>query len=168
MCVSGGEPTLYPGIVGFMERIKALGFAVKLDTNGSRPDVLKELVDKNLIDYVAVDVKNGPEDYGATCGLEAFDPARIEESILILLEGKTDYELRTTVCKPLHSRQSIQNMASWLQNLSKTKAKRLFIQPFVDRDTVPFAGLSAPEKAGLEEYRAILSASAEQVCIRGI
>ena len=168
VCITGGEPTLHGDLPELLQQIRSLGFAVKLDTNGYRPDVLRAIVDDGLVDYVAMDVKNSPEDYGATCGLEHFDSAKIEESILLLLEGKIDYELRTTVCKPLHNRQSIQNMASWLQNLSKSRAKRLFIQPFVDRDTVPFAGLSAPDKAELEEYRAILSVSAEQVAIRGI
>ena len=168
VCITGGEPTLHTDLPQLLQKIHDLGFAVKLDTNGYRPDVLRAIVEAGLVDYVAMDVKNGPEAYAATCGLETFDLVNIEKSIRLLLEGCADYELRTTVCKPLHSRQSIQNMAFWLQNLTKMKAKRLFIQPFVDRDTVPFEGLSAPNQAELEEYRAILSAVAEQVTIRGV
>lgn len=167
VCITGGEPTLHPGLPELLKKIRELGLSVKLDTNGYRPNVLRTLTEQSLVDYVAMDVKNGPEDYAATCGLPSLDLAKIEESIRILLEGETDYELRTTVCKPLHSVQSIQTMASWLRNLSKTPAKRLFLQPFVDRDTVPFAGFSAPEQAELEEMKGILSAAAEQVAIRG-
>lgn len=168
VCITGGEPTLHADLPALLQKIRNLGFAVKLDTNGYRPEVLRTVVESGLVDYVAMDVKNGPESYAATCGLENLDVAKIGESVRLLVEGTIDYELRTTVSKPLHSAQTVQNMAAWLQNLTKTKAKRLFIQPFVDRDTVPFAGLSAPDMAELEEYRAILSAAAEQVAIRGV
>lgn len=168
VCITGGEPTLHADLPALLQKIRNLGFAVKLDTNGYRPDVLRCIVEAGLVDYVAMDVKNDPDSYASTCGLEALDIAKIGESIRLLVEGDVDYELRTTVSKPLHSVQTVQNMATWLQNITKTKAKRLFIQPFVDRDTVPFAGLSAPDKAELEEFRAILSAAAEQVTIRGV
>lgn len=168
VCITGGEPTLQPGLPDLLRSIHALGFPVKLDTNGYRPDVLRILLDEKLVDYVAMDIKNGPDDYAAACGLEHPDISRLEESVRLLLHGQIDYELRTTVCHPLHSRKSIQSMALWLQNLSQTKVKRLFLQPFVDRDSVPFAGLCAPEKAELEEFRAILSTVAEQVAIRGL
>ena len=167
VCITGGEPTLHPGLPQLLEKIRDLGFSVKLDTNGYRPDVLRELIGRGLVDYVAMDVKNGPDAYAATCGLSCLDLAKIEQSICLLVDGEIDYELRTTLCHPLHSVQSVQTMASWLRNLSKTRAKRLFLQPFVDRDTVPFAGFSAPETAQLEEMRDILSAVVEQVAIRG-
>ncbi len=167
VCITGGEPTLQPGLPDLLRSIRGLGFRVKLDTNGYRPDVLQTVLEQQLVDYVAMDIKNGPESYAATCGLAQLDISKIEESVRLLTHGQIDYELRTTVCKPLHSAKSVEAMASWLQNLSQKRIKRLFIQPFVDRDTVPFAGLSAPEKAELEEYRAILSTVAEQVTIRG-
>ncbi len=167
VCITGGEPTLQPGLPGLLRKIRALGFCVKLDTNGYRPDVLQAVLEEKLADYVAMDIKNGPDGYAATCGLEQLDISKIEKSVRLLTHGQIDYELRTTVCKPLHSTKRMEAMASWLQDLSQKRIKRLFIQPFVDRDTVPFAGFSAPERAELEEYTAILSTAAEQVKIRG-
>ena len=168
VCISGGEPTLQPELPQLLRAIRDLGFSVKLDTNGYCPEVLRALLEERLVDYVAMDIKNGPEDYAATCGLGTVDLGQIEESVRLLLTGETDYEFRTTLCKPLHSVETIASMAKWLEKISGKRVKRLFLQPFVDRDTVPFAGFSAPEKAELEEYRQILSVAAEQVTIRGI
>lgn len=167
VCVTGGEPTLHPDLPQLLQKIRDLGYSVKLDTNGYRPEVLRTVLEAGLVDYVAMDVKNGPESYAATCGLEALELSKIEESIRILTQGETDYELRTTLCLPLHSEQSIQSLSAWLQNICEIPVKRLFLQPFVDRDTVPFAGLSAPEAAQLEAYCRILSVAAEQVAVRG-
>ena len=168
VCITGGEPTLQPELPQLLQKIRELGFAVKLDTNGYRPEVLSSLIEQGLVDYVAMDVKNGPDAYAATCGLEHLDLVKIEDSIRLLLENKVDYELRTTVCKPLHNAQNIQSLSLWLQNMSHQKAKRLFIQPFVDRDTVPYAGFSAPSGAELAEFQEILSVAAVQVAIRGV
>lgn len=168
VCITGGEPTLHKGLPDLLRSIRALGFSIKLDTNGYRPEALKTIVDEGLADYVAMDVKNAPESYAATCGLESMDLSRIEESLRILLAGRVDYELRTTVMLPLHTDRSVEEMVSWVKNLSENKAKRWFLQPFVDRDTVPFAGFSAPEKETLQRWANVLSAAAEQVCIRGM
>ena len=168
VCVTGGEPTLQPELSGFLKKIRDLGYAVKLDTNGYRPDVLRAVLEQGLVDYVAMDLKNGPQSYAATCGLESLDTAKIEESVRLLQNSGIAYELRTTLCHPLHNEKTIQDMAQWLQNISKTKVKQLFLQSFVDRDTVPFAGFSAPEWEELRRYADILSAAAEQVNIRGL
>ena len=167
VCVTGGEPTLQPGLPKFLEAIRAMGYQVKLDTNGYRPDVLRGLIDAGLVDYVAMDIKNGPEHYAPTCGLERMDLKKIEESVSVLLEGRVDYELRTTVVRPIHDAQSIAAMAKWVKNLSETPVKRWFLQPFVDRETVVFAGFSAPEKEELCRFAQLLSAAAEQVSVRG-
>ena len=168
VCVTGGEPTLQPELTAFLQKIRDLGYSVKLDTNGYRPEVLRRVLELGLVDYVAMDLKNGPEYYGATCGLESLDPAKIEESVRLLQESGVAYELRTTLCHPLHDEKTVQSMAQWLLSFTETKVKQLFLQPFVDRDTVPFAGFSAPEKEELERYAGILSAAAEQVHIRGL
>ena len=167
VCITGGEPTLQKELPQLLRRIKELGYPVKLDTNGYRPQVLKELVEAGLVDYVAMDVKNGPAFYSETVGIPA-ELSRLEESLLFLLEGKVDYELRTTLVHPLHSTDSIQDMARWLEKLGgEAKFRRLFLQSFVDRDTVLFGGLEAPAEEKLEEYRKILGNSAETVQIRG-
>jgi len=168
VCVTGGEPTLQPQLPEFLRKLRAMGYSVKLDTNGYRPEVLRAVLEQGLADYVAMDVKNGKDAYAATCGLESMDLAKIEESILLLQTSGVDYELRTTLCRPLHDEKTVENMAHWLQSFTKTKVKQLFLQPFVDRDTVPFAGFSAPDKEELDRYVSILSAAAEQVHIRGL
>ena len=167
VCVSGGEPTLYKDLPEFLSGIQALGFQVKLDTNGSRPEVLRELLQKNLVDYVAMDVKNSPAMYAQTVGVEKLDLAPIEESLRLLLTGTTPYELRTTLVSQLHSGASIQDMGAWLVSLvTGVKPKKLFLQSFVDRDTVLFAGLSAPETEVTAGFAKILEPFAEEVTIR--
>lgn len=167
VCVSGGEPTLYKDLPVFLEKIKEMGFLVKLDTNGYRPQVLKDLVENKLVDYVAMDVKNSPATYGQTVGLEKMDLAAIEESLRFLIGGSVDYELRTTLVKPFHDRASIQDMGVWLGSLVPgKKPAKLFLQSFVDRDTVLFAGLSAPETEATQEFAKILEPFAEKVTIR--
>ena len=168
VCVTGGEPTLQLELPAFLKKIRDLGYSVKLDTNGYRPEVLRAVLEQGLADYVAMDLKNGREAYAQTCGLESLDTEKIQQSVLLLQESGVAYELRTTLCRPLHDEKTVENMAHWLQSFTKTKVKQLFLQPFVDRDTVPFSGFSAPNREELERYAAILSTAAEQVHIRGL
>ena len=168
VCVSGGEPTLYPGLPEFLSKIKALGYAVKLDTNGSRPEILKDVVRKGLVDYVAMDVKNSPARYAETVGLAHFDIGPTEESLRFLVADNIDYELRTTVVKPLHDAASIQDMGAWLGALVPGKQpRRLFLQKFVDRESVLFAGLSAALPEEMQQLSQLLTPFCEQVSIRG-
>ena len=168
VCITGGEPTLHPELPALLREVRALGYAVKLDTNGYQPEVLGALLNAGLVDYVAMDLKNGPEYYGETVGLAHADLAKIRESIGLLMASGTEFELRTTVVKPLHCAESITSMANWLRETTNGKPiPRLFVQPFVDRDTVPVAGLSAPTGEELEQFRLILSGCAERVELRG-
>ena len=167
VCITGGEPTLQPGLENLLRRIKEMGYPVKLDTNGYRPEVLKKLVMEGLVDYVAMDIKNGPDHYGETVGLSKMDLSRIEESIRFLTGGHVDYEFRTTMVAQLHSETSVEQMGKWLYNTAGGAVKRLFLQSFVDRDTVMFAGLGAPEEAKMQLFRRILAPYAEIVKIRG-
>ena len=167
VCVTGGEPTLYKDLPEFLRRIKEMGFLVKLDTNGYRPQAVKALVQDGLVDYIAMDVKNSPAMYGQTVGLEKMDMAAIEESLRFLIGGEVDYELRTTLVDQLHNTASIQDMGAWLGGLVPGKRpKKLFLQSFVDRDTVLFSGLSAPEKETTEAFAKILMPFADSVTIR--
>ena len=121
-----------------------------------------------MIDYVAMDIKNGPQEYPATAGAE-LDISRIEESIRFLIENHVDYEFRTTVVEPLHTESSIQAMADWLTRLGNgKKAAKLYLQPFVDRDTVAVAGLTAPGAPVLAVFVQKLASCAQLVEIRGI
>lgn len=167
VCVSGGEPTLYKDLPRFLGRIKELGFAVKLDTNGSRPEVLKALLEEKLVDYVAMDVKNSLGKYAQTVGLETFDLAPIEESLRLLIGGDIPYELRTTLVTQLHDGASIQDMGVWLGSLLPgKKPTKLFLQSFVDRDTVLFGNLSAPETETTQTFARILEPFVGEVTIR--
>lgn len=167
VCVSGGEPTLYKDLPVFLGRIKEMGFMVKLDTNGYRPEVVKALVKDGLVDYIAMDVKNSPAMYAQTVGLEKMDIPLIEESLRFLIEGNVDYELRTTLVRPFHEERHILDMGQWLLSLVPGKRpKRLFLQSFVDRDTVLFSGLSAPEKETTAEFAKILAPFADSVTVR--
>lgn len=168
VCISGGEPTLTPGLKELLQKIKAMGFATKLDTNGSRPKVLKELVAAGLVDYVAMDIKNSPSQYAATCGVAKVDLDAIEESIAFLLSGAVDSEFRTTVVLPLHNDASIEEMGRWLHNLAgKKPAKKLFLQPFVDRDTVLFSGLQTPDSTQMARFAELLRPFVLEISVRG-
>ena len=167
VAVSGGEPTLYPGLAAFLKKIKAMGFAVKLDTNGSRPEILKDLVAQGLVDYVAVDAKNSPARYAETVGKENFDLAPVEESIRFLIDGDLPYELRTTLVTPLHDAASLEEMGQWLASLVPgKKPEKLFLQRFADRDTVVFSGFSAPEEDVVAQWAQLLSGYAQIVTVR--
>ncbi len=166
VCITGGEPTLQKDLPELLAQIKALGFAVKLDTNGYRPEVLEALLDRGLVDYVAMDVKSDRAGYREVAGLPGLELSKIEKSLKLLLSGRVDYELRTTLVEPFHTEQSILGIRDWLGKFGK--AKRYFLQPFADRDTVLFAGLQAPEVEKLLKYQQILRLCAENVEIRGI
>lgn len=168
VCITGGEPTLNPELPQLLERIKALGYAVKLDTNGSRPGVLRQLVTDGLVDYVAMDVKNGPEKYAQTVGVTGLQLESIEESLRFLISGSVPYELRTTLVQQLHDEESIASMGRWLAGLCPGKRpEALYLQSFVDRESVVFTGLSAPEKAQKERYMQLLRPYVQSVYSRG-
>lgn len=168
VCVSGGEPTLQPGLEEFARRIKALGYLVKLDTNGTAPEVLKNLVTQGTVDYVAMDVKAGPGGYAQCAGVADPGLDRVEESLRFLLGLEAGYELRTTVVEQLHGDNSFLDIGRWLQKLDPDhKAKRFFIQPFIDRESVAFSGLTPPNREKMDRFCADLAPFVEQVKIRG-
>lgn len=161
VAVTGGEPLLRD-IAPLLREVRALGYAVKLDTNGTHPARLRALLDEGLVDYVAMDVKNSPERYAETVGVAGLDLAPIRESAALLMEGRVDYEFRTTVCRELHDDDSIRGVGEFLAG-----ARRLYLQPFADRDTVAFAGFSAPDMPTLERWAEILRGFVGEVGIRG-
>ena len=115
VCITGGEPTLQSGLLEFINEVKAMGFFVKLDTNGERPDVLQSLLDLNVLDYVAMDVKNSLKSYALTVGIENFDTSHIQKSIAILKKSTIDYEFRTTVVKEFHQESDFDAMYDLLK-----------------------------------------------------
>ena len=167
VCISGGEPTLSPELPELLRKIREMGFLIKLDTNGSRPQVLRALVEAGLVDYVAMDVKNSPDKYAETAGCAA-DVAAVEESLRFLMESGVEHELRTTVVDELHDTTTICGMGAWLKRLNGDKSiKKLFIQPFADRESVYVCGLHTPDEAKMAQFIEILRAFADDVSIRG-
>ena len=160
---TGGEPCLHRDLPELMRKVRALGFAVKLDTNGQHPAMLKQLLDEKLIDYCAMDVKNSPAKYAVTCGLPELDLTQIRESISLLKNSGIDYEFRTTVIRQFHEAEDFDGIGEMISG-----AKRYFLQAFTDRDTVPYAGLSAPSREEMEQYADIARKYVEQVQIRGM
>ncbi|RDB61966.1 anaerobic ribonucleoside-triphosphate reductase activating protein [Gordonibacter sp. 28C] len=165
VCITGGEPLLQPDLVDFCTRIKREGFAVKLDTNGSFPEALRALVETELVDYVAMDVKNAPERYAETVGVPGFDAAPIRESIDYLLSGAVPYEFRTTVVRELHEPADLVALSRWIAG-----ASAWHLQSFVDADTV-LAGagtLHAYAPAELEALLPELQQAVPNTRLRGV
>jgi pyruvate formate lyase activating enzyme len=135
--VTGGEPTLQGDLADFLGKVKALGYAVKLDTNGTSPEKLKTLVGKGLVDYVAMDIKNTAAKYPVTAGCGSAVLGKVEESIDFLLADTVDYEFRTTVTAELHTPQDIGDIAKRIKG-----AKRYFLQNFIDSGDIVSPGNS--------------------------
>lgn len=161
VCVSGGEPLIHADIGEFLRKIKELGFAVKVDTNGAFPDRLKALCGEGLVDYVAMDVKNSPERYAKTAGAE-IDIGKIKESAAFLMSGAVGYEFRTTVVKQLHRAEDMLKIGQWLKG-----AQAYFLQNFRDSDTVLKRGLSPLSDEELEAFKRLLRPFIPAVRIRG-
>lgn len=169
--VSGGEPCLQPDLAAFLAQLKEKGLLVKLDTNGCYPDLLGEVLNRHLVDYVAMDWKNAPEDYALTVGREASPLEQVTRSLEKLLSGSVPFELRTTVVEQLHNEHSFEKIRDYLEPLLAKKGKKIpafYLQAFKDRDTVPFAGFTAPDKKSLERYAALLEPLADKVGLRGV
>ena len=162
VAITGGEPCLHPDLPDFMRRVRKMGFGVKLDTNGHHPAMLKRLLEEGLADYVAMDIKNSPEHYARTVGLQALDLGPVRESVHLLMNSGADYEFRTTVVDELHGEDDFRAIGEWIRG-----AKQYFLQAFTDRDTVPFAGFHAPSAERLHTYASIMREFVPSTAIRG-
>ncbi|MEG0978123.1 MAG: anaerobic ribonucleoside-triphosphate reductase activating protein [Bacilli bacterium] len=160
--VSGGEPTLMKDLEEKITAIKNLGFLIKLDTNGTNPKMLKDLVNKGLINYVAMDIKNSKECYPLTCGLDKINMDPICESIEFLLSNKVPYEFRTTLVNEFHTPESIKQLGELI-----TGADKLFLQHFKDGGTCIQSGLHEVVQKDAEKYLEILSKYVNTAELRG-
>jgi len=145
----GGEPLLQPDAADFLRKVRELGFAVKLDTNGCDPARLAEILNQGLVDYVAMDVKNAPARYAETVGIPGFNPAPVEESIRLLRKSTVDYEFRTTLVRELHRPEDLDAIAAWLAG-----APRYYLQNFVDSGNLigrGYHGFTAEQLQGFAE-----------------
>ena len=163
VCVTGGEPLINKDIGDFLSKVKELGFKIKLDTNGTNPALLKELVSQNLVDYVAVDIKNSPEKYAETVGLKSFDMSTINQTVNFLMNGCVDYEFRTTVTKQFHTEKSMEEAARFIRG-----AKRYFLQNFVDSGNLIGSGITGQSKEEMEKLLAVVKKYVPDSCLRGI
>ena len=162
VAVTGGEPCLNRDLPDLLKDIREMGFMTKLDTNGNHPAMLKEILDRRLADYVAMDIKNSPEKYAETVGRGRIDLQPVLDSIRLLKEGRTDYEFRTTVVEEFHQAEDFEKMGEMIAG-----AKKYFLQSFTDRDTVPYANLHAPSSEKLQEYADIARKYVKEVFLRG-
>ena len=154
VCITGGEPLLQKDIAPFIRKIKEMGYQVKLDTNGSFPEKLEELINEGIIDYVAMDIKNCREKYPITAGTPQDIVAKVEKSVNILMSGKVDYELRTTVCKSLHTVEDMERIGEWIKG-----AKAYYLQPFKDSGDIVAGSENSSDFACEKEYaEALLNA----------
>ncbi len=167
VCITGGEPTLHKDLPSLVKNIKDLGYAIKLDTNGYRPDVLKALVGAGLVDYVAMDIKNCPSLYGKTAGISNLDLSKIEESMIFLMDGDLPYEFRTTVVQEFHTADTITEIAKWFHRLSPNQVSNYFLQPYTDRDSVLCSGLHTPDTVDLQGFLEIMRSYVRHTEIRG-
>ena len=163
VAITGGEPLLQHGLREFILQVRELGFAVKLDTNGSYPDRLAALMDEGLLDYVAMDVKNSREKYAQTVGIKNFDTAPIEQSIALLRSSGVPFELRTTVVRELHSAEDIEDMGVWLQG-----DHAHYLQGFIDSGDLIKKGLSGYDKNQMEDLVNVLKAYVPKAQLRGV
>ena len=156
VCITGGEPLLHAEIPDFIRRLKELGYRVKLDTNGSSPERLRALTEEKLVDYVAMDIKNGPSHYAETIGIPGYVTEAVEESKNYLLTEKIPYEFRTTVVRGLHTEESLLEAAEWIRG-----AKAWYLQQFRDSGALIHGeGLSAFSE---EEMQQLLRAVQEKL-----
>ena len=153
VCVSGGEPTLHRDLPEFLAKIKEKGFLVKLDTNGTRPEVIADLISSGLVDYIAMDIKNSPEKYADTVGLSEFDTADVMRSIEVIESSALPHEFRTTVTGELHTPEDIRAICANLHQNTK-----YYIQAYRDEGDILQKGHTTPTKEALE---ALLGAAKE-------
>ncbi len=162
IAITGGEPLMQPDIKEFIIKVRELGYAVKLDTNGTFPKKLKELVNEGLVDYVAMDVKSSKTGYPQCVGIGGYDLSKVEESVEFLKEGKVDYEFRTTVADGLHTLEDIEELGKWLQG-----SKRHFIQAFKDSGDLIGFGLEPFSKDMLNSMCDVMKKYVPDCQVRG-
>lgn len=160
--VTGGEPTLQSDLADFLRKVRDLGYQTKLDSNGLRPDVLRRIVEQDLVDYLAMDVKNSPEKYALTVGLEKIDLGKINESIDLLKTCGVDHEFRTTVIKEFHTDEDMRAIAEWVKG-----AKRYVMQKYKDSEGCISHGYTPLEKDDVQRFATYFDGLVEKVDLRG-
>ena len=163
VCITGGEPLLTDETEEFIKRVNEIGLAVKLDTNGFFPERLKRIVNQGLVEYVAIDIKNSKKKYAETVGLSKIDLAPLEESVEFLINGKVNYEFRTTIVKEFHQTQDIVEIGEWIKG-----AKQYYLQNFVDSGNLICPDMHGVSREFMKELQKVASNFVEKAELRGI
>lgn len=163
VCITGGEPTLQEDLEQFIRKIKALGYLVKLDTNGYKPEVTERLLQEGLLDYIAMDIKNSREKYGRTAGVPEISVEPITKSVELIRKSGIPYEFRTTVVRQLHDKEDFQRIAEWLEG-----SRAYYLQTYRDTETVLHREFTSYSKAEMEELADIMRRRVGLVGIRGL
>lgn len=159
---SGGEPTLMPDLKEKIQEVKSLGFEIKLDTNGTNPEIVKDLINNKLLDYVAMDIKNEPVLYGMTCGNDAVKLDKIKETIQLLMNSGVNYEFRTTLVKEFHQNANFDEIGKMISG-----ARKIYLQKFVEREGCISHGLHEIPIEKAQEYLEVLKPYVEKAELRG-
>ena len=164
VAITGGEPTIQADLPEFLRKVKALGFAVKLDSNGQNPTMLRRIIEDGNVDYIAMDIKNSKSRYGETIGIPNFNTANIEESVQLIMKSGLPYEFRTTLSKELHDENAIREIGEWLRG-----CRAYFLQSYRDSEEILTPNIfHAPDKDTLAHYQEILKPYIDNVTIRGV
>ena len=163
ICLTGGEPLINDDIESFLENLRKYDYLIKLDTNGSFPDKLESIINKGLVDYVAMDIKNSKEKYPMTIGIENYDITPILKSVDLLLSGKIEYEFRTTVVKQFHEEKDFIEIGKWLKG-----ASRYYLQAFKDSGDIIGKNLTSHDEKTMKSMQNQVRNYIETVELRGI
>jgi len=163
VCITGGEPTLQQDLREFICKVKEMGYLVKLDTNGYRPQVLWNLLQEELLDYVAMDIKASKANYAVAAGVKELDVSRIEESVGILKSGRVPYEFRTTVVKGIHSIDEFEEIGQFLAG-----GRAYYLQQYRENENVIVQGYEAFSKSEMERMAQLARKYIDKVALRGV
>ncbi len=161
VCITGGEPLLQPDLSDFIEKVKKMGFSVKLDTNGSDPDALAALLSRGNIDYIAMDIKSSPEGYEKAIG-KKMDFDRFARSVDLIRKSGVPYEFRTTLVKGIHTEEDLEEIGKWLSGEEK-----YFLQGFVDSGNLIGSGVGAFSSDEMSKFLSVIRKNIPGAALRG-
>lgn len=162
VAITGGEPTLMPDLKDFILKVRELGYDVKLDSNGTRPDVLADFIENKVVDYIAMDIKNSKERYAETVEVKNFDISPVEESVVLLKRGRVPYEFRTTLVKEFITADDMEKISLWLDG-----AERYILQHFKDSGNCIRGDLHEIDEQTALQFKAIAEKTVSYVALRG-
>ena len=161
--LSGGEPLLHPDAVDFLRKVRDMGFAVKLDTNGYRPETINQLLNCQLLDYIAMDIKSSPARYPQVCGTAHLDIERIRASVSLIQSSGISYEFRTTVAREFQTEEDFREIGLWLSG-----SAAYYLQPYRDCETLSGRHFHPYTKEEMDAFVSLLQKFIPNSCLRGI